>query len=163
MKRSAFLLICAVFLLRLTGSGQSKVIRRTWGTYLVRLPGNIRVGPDGREIPSRDTVLVVYAETTVPGLTWSRAWFNGNSYDIVATRSDSGYIDAGTRPDQAKVIIRCAKGDRLWRLQLLPAARAVGCPVRLLRGEIGVAGIYRHKKFIRRIRSLTELEGPPIP
>ena len=80
--------ILLLFGIGLAGCAQSKkatmeTVKTVIVTYYERLPGNIAVDPEGRELPfKRDTIYSVYAETTVNPDSWDQIVIKGSLYNI---------------------------------------------------------------------------------
>ena len=61
------------------------------------MPGNIAVTENGTEIPSRDTVNLIYIESPAKDIHWSNAWKNGKTFSILPALIDSNSYDIGTQ------------------------------------------------------------------
>ncbi len=162
LKRSLFYFFISIHLF---ACAQSKsVIKNACATYTIHIPGNIPVDRNGNEIPLRDTVLIIYIETTSPDITWNRAWLNGKTYSVIPTLIDSNYVEAGIKQiNNEKLVIKSSGNDKLWRLQLIPAEKFEFAPAEIQRGELLISGTYKNRKILQRINSMTELTGIPTP
>ncbi|HVZ95275.1 MAG TPA: hypothetical protein VG847_00265 [Chitinophagaceae bacterium] len=151
--------------IQLCSCAQSKNgIKKAYATYTIRIPGNIPVDRNGNEIPLRDTVWMIYVETTSQEISWSKAWMDGRTYSVIPTLIDSDHVEAGTlQRNNEKMRIRTSGTGRLWRLQLISAEKPEPVPVRVGRGEMLISGKYKNRKILQRIKSITELVALPVP
>ena len=142
---------------------QSKyAIKNIYAIYKVHLPGNIRVDENGNEIPSRDTVNLIYIESPTEGIHWDTAWKNGKTYSILPTLIDTGSFDVGTnKMTNENMIIHAAAGDKLWQLQLIVSEKRIQQPVTILQNEILLQGTYNGKRILQKIKNQVELNSIP--
>lgn len=166
MKRAGTLLMYVFMMLHLLACAQTKnLIKKTYATYSVHIPGNIPVDQNGNEIPVRDTVFTVYVESTSADVNWSSAWFDGKSYTVIANLIDTSQVDAGTlMSNNQKLVIKKTLGSNtLWHIQLLLAQKILPSPVTPVHGQIIIVGKYHGKKILKKITSMMEIEGIPTP
>jgi len=142
---------------------QSKyAIKNIYAIYKVHLPGNIRVDENGNEIPSRDTVNLIYIESPTEGIHWDTAWKNGKTYSILPTLIDTGSFDVGTNKiTNENMIIHASAGNKLWQLQLILSGEKNPPPLNILQGEILLGGTYNGKRILQKIKNLVELNSIP--
>lgn len=142
---------------------QSKyAIKNIYAIYKVHLPGNIRVDENGNEIPSRDTVNLIYIESPTEDIHWDTAWKNGKTYFILPTLIDTGSFDVGTNKMTNKnIIIHASAGNKLWQLQLILSEKKNLPPVTILQNEILLQGTYNGKRILQKIKNQVELNSIP--
>jgi len=142
---------------------QSKyAVKNIYATYTVHLPGNIPIDKDGNAISTRDTLNVIYIETTSEEIQWKMAWENDKTYPIITTLIATSTLDAGiNKMTNEKMILRAAKGNKLWQLRLVPGEKNISAPSKILPGEIILQGIYRGKKITQKITKQIELIAIP--
>ena len=87
-----------------------------------------------------DTSIVIYIETKTKPILWDTAWQKGQAYLITAFPIEHSPINAGTRKGGNTVIIKPAKGNFLWQLQLSPTRSLKILPGKLTRQEIILKG-----------------------
>src|SRR6185312_12800498 len=112
-------------------------IKNIHAFYKVHLPGNIAVTENGDEIPSRDTINLVYIESSSKEMYWKNAWKNGKTFTILSTLIDSGSYDIGTKKTtNENMIIHSTAGSKLWQLQLITSDETIPPPEMTLQDEI---------------------------
>lgn len=142
---------------------QSKYsIKNIYAFYKVHLPGNIAVTEHGDEIPSKDTVNLIYFESPYKDIRWINAWKNGKTFTILPTLIDSGSYDIGTRKTtNENIIIHATVGNKLWQLQLIISDGTIPPPLKILQDEILLEGTYHGKKIFRMVKNPVELNSMP--
>lgn len=142
---------------------QSKYsIKNIHAFYKVHLPGNIAVTENGNEIPSRDTVNLIYVESSSKEMHWSNAWKNGKTFTILPTLIDSSSYDIGTKKTtNENVTIHSSDGNKLWQLQLITSDETIPPPEEILQNEILLEGIYQGKKILQKVQNSVELNSIP--
>ncbi|MBI5371511.1 MAG: hypothetical protein HZA79_05735 [Sphingobacteriales bacterium] len=139
------------------------VIRKSYGYYSERLPGNIPADSNGNPLPGfgPDTTYTIYMETATADLGWDTAWVGEKTFSILAQRLPGRVIEAGMEKNRSQpAIIRAGKGTVLWRLDLIPqepAPEKPGIPGR----QIIIKVRKDKKQFEIHIDSLVELQVPP--
>lgn len=147
----------------LLACAQSKYgVKNLYATYTVHLPGNVAVDKDGNTIATRDTLNVIYIETSSEEIQWKAAWKDDKNYSIITTLITTSTLDAGIKKmTNKKMILQASKGNKLWELRLIPDGGKLATPSKILPGEIILQGIYRGKKFTQKIGQQTELNSIP--
>jgi hypothetical protein len=147
----------------LLACAQSKYsIKNIYAIYKVHLPGNIAVNENGNEISARDTVNLIYIESTAQDIHWNNAWKNGKTFTILPTLIDSNSYDIGTKKmTNENMIIHSSRGNKLWQLQLIVSDEAIKQPEKLLQDEILLEGMYQGKKIFQKIEKQVELNSIP--
>ena len=142
---------------------QSKYsIKNIYSVYKVHLPGNIAVDENGNEIPSRDTINLIYLESPTQNIHWTNAWKNGKTFSILPALIDSNSYDIGTKKmTNENMIIHSSGGNKLWQLQLIASDETMPQPEKLLRDEILLEGIYQGKKILQKVEKQVELNSIP--
>ena len=142
---------------------QSKYsIKNIYGVYKVHLPGNVAVDEKGNEIPSRDTINLIYVESSTDDIHWDTAWKNGKTYFILPTLIDTASFNAGTNKiTNGNMIIHASGGNKLWQLQLVVSERKNLPPVTILQDEILLQGRYNGKRILQKIKNQVELNSTP--
>lgn len=142
---------------------QSKYsIKNIYGVYEVHLPGNIAVDANGNEISSRDTLNVIYIETSTNQIQWNTAWKNGKTYSILSHLAKTNFIDAGSNTiTNEKMIIHASPGNKLLQLRLIPSESKISVPAKILQDEILLEGTYNGKKILQKIKKQVELNSIP--
>ena len=142
---------------------QSKYsIKNIYAVYKVHLPGNIAINENGNEIPSRDTVNLIFIESHGKDMHWSNAWKNGKSFSILPTLIDSGTYNIGTKKmTNENMIIHSSSGNKLWQLQLIATDQTIPQPEKLSRDEILLEGIYQRKTILQKVKTQIELNSIP--
>jgi len=158
-----YLLSYSLLTVSLYACAQSKYsIKNIYGVYEVHLPGNIAVDQNGNEISSRDTLNVIYVETSTKQIQWNVAWKNDKTYSILSHLSDTNFIDAGTNTiTNEKMIIHASTGNKLWQLRLIPLDSKISSPVKILQDEILLLGSYNGKRILQKIKKQVELNSIP--
>ncbi|KAA9039390.1 hypothetical protein FW778_11225 [Ginsengibacter hankyongi] len=158
-----YLLSYSLLTVSLYACAQSKYsIKNIYAVYEVHLPGNIAVDQNGNEIPSRDTLNVVYVETSSGPIQWNEAWKNDKTYSILSHVADTNFIDAGTdKNTNEKMIIHASPGNKLWQLRLIPSDSKISLPAKILQNEILLEGTYNGKKILQKIKKQVELNSIP--
>ena len=148
---------------RLLACAQSKYsIKNIYAVYKVHLPGNIAVTENGTEIPSRDTVNLIYIESPAKDIHWSNAWKNGKTFSILPALIDSNSYDIGTQKmTNENMIIHSSSRNKLWQLRLIASDETIPQPEKLLQDEILLEGIYQGKKILQKIEKQVELNSIP--
>jgi len=147
----------------LLACAQSKYgVKNLYATYTIHLPGNIAVDKDGNAVSTRDTLNVIYIETSSDEIHWQMAWKDDKTYSILTTLITTSTLDAGIKKmTNKKMILQASKGNKLWELRLIPEEKKFATPTKILPGEIILEGIYRGKKFTQKIGHQTELNSIP--
>ena len=115
--------------------------------YKVHLPGNIAVSENGIEIPSRDTVNLIYLESNSKDIQWRNAWKNGKTFIILPTVIDANSYDVGTKKaTDENMVIHTTNGNKLWQLQLIASDTAIPPPVNILQNELLLDGVCQGKR-----------------
>ena len=142
---------------------QSKYsIKNIYAFYKVHLPGNIAVTEHGDEIPSRDTINLVYIESPSKDIHWNNAWKNGKTFTILPTLIDSSSYDVGTKKTtNENMIIHKSAGNRLWQLQLVASDESIPQPEKILQDEILLEGAFHGKKILKKVKNQVELNSIP--
>lgn len=163
MKNIKYFLFYSFLCTGLLACAQSKYgVKNLYATYTVHLPGNVAVDKDGNTIATRDTLNVIYIETSSDEIQWKRAWKDEKTYSILITLITTSSLDVGVNKiTNEKMILRAAEGNKLWELRLIPDEKKFAAPSKILPGEIILEGIYRGKKFTQKIGQQTELNSIP--
>ncbi len=142
---------------------QSKYsIKNIHAFYKVHLPGNIAVTENGNEIPSRDTVNLIYLESPSKDMHWINAWKNGKTFKILPTLIDSSSYDIGTKKTtNENMLIHASAGNKLWRLQLIALEEAIPQPTNVQQDEILLESIYHGKRILQKVENPVELNSIP--
>ncbi len=142
---------------------QSKYsIKNIYAFYKVHLPGNIAVTEQGDEIPSRDTVNLVYIESPSNDIHWKNAWKNGKTFTILPTLIDSGSYDVGTKKTtNENMLVHATRGNKLWQLQLITSDETIAPPEKILQDEILLEGDYHGNQILKTIKNPVELNSIP--
>jgi hypothetical protein len=142
---------------------QSKyAIKNVYAVYKVHLPGNIRVDENGNEIPSRDTVNLIFIESSKEDINWDIAWKNGKTYFIISALIDSGSFDVGTnKMTNENMIIHASAGNKLWQLQLIVSEKKIPQPENILQDEVLLQGTYHGKRILQKTKRQVELNSIP--
>ena len=158
-----YLLSYSLLTASLYACAQSKYsIKNIYAVYEVHLPGNIAVDQSGNEISSRDTLNVVYVETSSGQIQWNVAWKNDKTYSILSYLAHTNFIDAGTdKNTNEKMIIHASPGNKLWQLRLIPSDSKISLPAKILQNEILLEGTYNGKKILQKIKKQVELNSIP--
>ena len=130
-------------------------------TYYERLPGNIAVDPEGRELPfKRDTIYSVYAETTVNPDSWDQIVIKGSLYNITGEPQllpDS--VVVSDKKNHENLFPIRTSGSSLWKLNLeratLPESHHVTSDSSYLKLTI------RGRSITKKIEKIAEFEGLP--
>lgn len=143
---------------------QSKsVIKKSYGYYIFRLPGNIPVDMNGEPLPGfrGDTIQTIYLETSAKDITWDSAWKSNKTYTIVVTPVNESKVEVGlAKNGEQNIVIRAKEGNYLWRLDLLPVDSPVSSPSKSAGNEIILKGKYKGKTIKHKVGRLTELYTP---
>lgn len=163
MMRLKFFLFYSFLISFFFGCAQTKyLIKNIYAVYKVHLPGNIAVNENGNEIPSMDTVNLIYVETPAQDIRWVNAWKNGKTYTILPTLIDSGSYEVGTRKTtNENMIINATRGNKIWQLQLIVSDEMIPPPSNILQDEILLELTYHGKKIFQDIKSQIELNSIP--
>ena len=147
----------------LSSCGQTKHgIRKIYAFRSEHLPGMARVDNEGRVInPRPDIVYTIYIEATSGDLTWSRAWKDGQSYNVVPIQLEGEQEVGVAKSTNEKILLRPAKGNKLWQLQLQRSDEPAAAPVEAKNGEIILQGKKGKKTFIQKVSPVVELEAIP--
>src|SRR5258708_6933390 len=116
-----YLLFYSFLTVSLYACAQSKyLIKNIYAVYQVHLPGNVAVDQNGDEIPSRDTINIIYIEASAEKIQWNMAWKNDKNYSIMSRPIDTNYINVGTNKiTNENIIIHTSAGNKLRQLQLI--------------------------------------------
>lgn len=162
MSSIRYFLLYSSLSINLFACAQSKpAVKNIYATYTEHLPGNIPVDRNGNTISTRDTLNVIYIETTSEKIQWNIAWKNDKNYSILATLITSPFDAGVNKITNKKMILRSAKGNKLWQLQLVPGEKKSSAPFNILPGEIILQGIYHGEKITLKIAKQTELSSMP--
>ena len=158
-----YLLFYSFLTVSLYACAQSKYsIKNIYAVYQVHLPGNVAVDQNGNEIPSRDTINIIYVETSTEKIQWNAAWKNNKNYSIISRLIDTNYINVGTNKiTNENMIIHASSGNKLWQLQLILSGEKNPPPLNILQGEILLGGTYNGKRILQKIKNLVELNSIP--
>jgi len=158
-----YLLFYSFLTVSLYACAQSKYsIKNIYAVYQVHLPGNIAVDQNGNEIAPRDTINILYVETSTEKIQWNMAWKNDKKYSIISRLIDTGYIDVGANKMTNKnMIIHASAGNKLWQLQLIVSEKKGLPPVNILQDEILLRGTYNGKRILQKIKNQVELNSIP--
>ena len=151
-----YLLLCLCFC---SCAQTKKAITNIYATYTVRMPGNMAVDEKGNYLSKADTLLTVYVDAKEE-IKWEKAWQNEKEYSIIAHLLPSK-IEAGTRPDNQKLIIQADNGNKLWQLRLIPIENKPSPHDTLKHGQILLMGEYNGRKITQIISNQTELVAIP--
>ena len=108
-----------------------------------------------------DTSIVIYIETKNKLISWDTAWQNGQAYHITAFPIEQTPVNAGIRKGGNTVLIKPAKGNFFWQLQLSPIRSSKTSPGKITRHEIILKGKYKGKKISWKTGTLIDLT--PLP
>jgi hypothetical protein len=138
-------------------------IRKICAFYTERLPGNIRVDPNGNSLyKGPDTLITIYIVTSGKSAVWESAWRNDRTYTISSSLVSQTPYTAGTNLGNGKeIILRPATGNKLWQLNLLESYKKVASPRKIKPGEVLLKGKYMNKTIFRKIGSLIQLTTFP--
>jgi hypothetical protein len=163
MIRLKYFLFYSLLSIGFFACAQSKyAVKNIYSFYKVHLPGNIPVDENGNEIPSRDTVNLIFIESSKEDIHWDTAWKNGKTYFIIPTLIDTGFFDVGTnKMTNENMIIHAFAGNKLWQLQLIASEKKILQPSNILQGEILLRGTYNGKRILQKIKSQVELNSIP--
>lgn len=144
---------------------QSKsVIKKSYGYYIFRLPGNIPVDMNGEPLPGfrGDTVQTIYIETSVKDIKWDSAWKQNHAYTIIITPVNEAKVDVGLpKNGDQHIFIEPKEGNYLWRLDLLPVDADINPPFKSKNsGEVILRGNYKGKIIEHKVSNLVELYTP---
>ena len=158
-----YLLFYSLLCISLLSCAQSKhLVKNVYATYTVHLPGNIAVDRNGNSISSGDTLNTIYVETTTGQIHWTRAWKDGKDYSVIKTLITESSFDAGiNKMTNEKIIMHSTGGNKLWKLQLVPGENFFLAPLKTLRGEIILQGMYHGKKITQKIFKQIEIVSIP--
>ncbi|MEP6928064.1 MAG: hypothetical protein ABI834_10525 [Ginsengibacter sp.] len=158
-----YLLFYSFMCVSLLSCAQSKhLIKNIYATYSVHLPGNVAVDRNGNSISLTDTLSIIYIETASEKIHWFHAWKGAKDYSIITTLITELPFNAGTnKMTNEKIILRSTKGNKLWKLQLVPGEKFFMAPLKILQGEIILQGIYHGKKITQKIFKQIELVSIP--
>ena len=158
-----YLLFYSLLSVSLLSCAQSKhLVKNVYATYTVHLPGNIAVDRNGNSISPGDTLNTIYVETTTGQIRWTRARKNGKDYSVIKTLITESPFDAGTnKMTNEKIILHSTEGNKLWKLQLVPGEIFFIAPLKTLRGEIILQGMYHGKKITQKIFKQIEIVSIP--
>jgi len=148
----------------LTSCAQTKYsIKKIYAFSVEHLPGNIPVDPNGKSLyRGPDTLNTVFIELQGEAVHWNTAWKNGKVYNIDSSPVTGDVHEIGQeKVSGKKVIIQPAKGNRLFRLELVPTDRKIKSPMSVLPGQILIKGKAGNKVILRKITDQVELV--PIP
>ena len=139
------------------------IIKRTDAFFVLHQPGMIPVDAEGNALSSGpDTINTVYVETSNNNIKWIGAWKNGKSFSILATEIKDSTFEVGTGKDSdQKIILKPARGNHLWQLQLIPERTGSKAPVKAKRGELILKSKYKRNTIIQQIKSQIELASLP--
>ncbi|HMU46313.1 MAG TPA: hypothetical protein PKC72_08100 [Chitinophagaceae bacterium] len=154
-----FLLIPAF----LACSQSKSIIKKSYGYYIFRLPGNIPVDMNGEPLPGfrGDTVQTIYIETSVKDIKWDSAWKQNNAYIIISTPVNEAKIDVGLpKNGDQHIFIEAKEGNYLWRLDLLLIDAGINPPFKLNGDEVILRGNYKGKIIEHKVSNLVELYTP---
>jgi hypothetical protein len=155
------LFYCLLGISLLSCAQTKKLVKNIYATYTVHLPGNVAVDKYGNSLAMSDTVSIIYIETS-SDIQWSQAWRNGKHYFINKVLITESPFDAGTdKITNEKIMLHSAKGNKLWKLQLIPEDKNFKTPVTTLPGEIIIEGTYNGKKIQQKISNQREVEAIP--
>ena len=147
-----------------TSFAQSKYgIRKINSFFIEHVPGNIRADSVGNPIfQGPDTIHTVYVETGSNTIKWIAAWKDGKSFSVITTAiNERPFVVGVNSRTNEKIILKPAKGNKLWLLQFDKKATSSKPPVKPKRGEIILQGRSAGKLFIQRVGRSTELETIP--
>jgi hypothetical protein len=163
MKNIKYLLFYSFLCTGLLACAQSKYgVKNLYATYTVHMPGNVSIDKDGNTIATRDTLNVIYVETSSEEIHWKAAWKNGKNYSIITALITTSTLEAGIKKmTNKKMILQASKGNKLWELRLIPEEKKIESPFKILPGEIILQGMYLGKKFTQKIVQQTELNSIP--
>ena len=158
-----YLLFYSLLCISLLSCAQSRhLVKNVYATCTVHLPGNIAVDRNGNSISPGDTLNIIYVETTTEKIHWTRAWKDGKDYSVIKTLITESPFDAGTnKMTNEKIILHSTKGNKLWKLQLVPGEKFFLAPLKTLPGEIILQGMYHGKKITQKIFKQTEIVSIP--
>jgi hypothetical protein len=72
----------------------------------------------------RDTVLIIYAETTRDSIQWGNIFFQNMEYKVIAQRINGDRFEAGFLPGNGNAqMIEAVRGRMLYQLQLQPTGK----------------------------------------
>jgi hypothetical protein len=128
----------------------------------IKYPGNIPIDDNGQPLRSGpDTSFTMIIETGKENIKWGKAYYNSHVYTVIATLlKPTGYFVK--EKGSAKTLkFKAAKGNQLWRLELVPYDAYKKIPAGLNKDEFMLQLLYG-KKSLRLVRkSFTEIEAPP--
>lgn len=163
VKGNFFQLLLLLLLPVYWACAQSKpVIRKTYGYYSERLPGNIPVDQQGNPLPGfgPDTIYTFFADSKAAGIIWDTAWIGEKAYTIVAEKIRLNSIEAGIEKSNGQpIVIKAGNGGILWRLDLVlldTVTRSRDLPKKW----ITIKGSCKGKSFEMKISNLIELLVP---
>jgi hypothetical protein len=138
-------------------------IKNIQGFYIEKLPGNIPVDENGKSLfKGADTLITIYVETSGKEPEWKTAWWSGRNYSITSSLISQRPYEAGTKTsDGKKIILTPAKGNKLWKLNLLVCEKKIGLPQKIKPGQLLLKGKYLNKTIYRKINSLVQLTTFP--
>jgi len=140
---------------------QSKsVIKKVYPFYIEHLPGIIAVDTNGNELtPRADTVIQIYAETTVKDILWDTAQLNGQFFLIITQAVVQNNVDVGIlKEDGKKIAIVISKGNYLWQLYLEPTSKL---PNSSSNNTLTLKGKYKGMIFSQKAGNPVQLETIP--
>ncbi|MEO8861710.1 MAG: hypothetical protein ABI358_09815 [Ginsengibacter sp.] len=163
MSSIKYFLINAFLILSLLSCSQSKsIIKNTYVTYFVHLPGNIAVHENGNNISKADTNFIIYVETVPEKINWNMAWASNHTYSIAANLITTSSFKAGKiKETNEELILKPSEKNELWKLQLIPSENKIQSPLPVKPGEIIFQGSYKGKKLLKKISKQIELSSMP--
>jgi hypothetical protein len=157
-------LLSGIFSLLLINSpGQPKSpIKNVYATYEVRLPGNIRLDSNGKEVPLRDTLFTVYVECSSKSIKWNAAWRNDKIYVLRSTIiTETSFLAGKKEATNTDMIINISKGNVLWKLQLVPSDENFKAPLETKSNKILLKGKWNGNSFFKWANNLVQIKAIP--
>jgi hypothetical protein len=139
-------------------------VRKIYAFSMMQMPGNIPVDENRKPVVRhREPLNFIYAETSGRPIAWDRAWKNGITYHIDTSEITSFPFDAAEKNGSREhVLIKPARGNRLWELRLSATEKNQPPPQKIKTGQMLLRGKYGKTIFYRIISSQRMLEGYPV-
>lgn len=143
---------------------QKKLIKQVQAFYNIPQPGIIQADQNGEEATViKDTIIIIFIETTIQPIQWDSAWSNIQQFHIVSQLIKEKTYEAGFKKGtNEKIIITTQPGNYLYQLQLQPfkgLQPKIQMPAEI--NQLMIKWKYKQKIFFQKSGIITELEEFP--
>jgi hypothetical protein len=154
--------ICCLLIFSIADAQVKNSVSKLHAYITKTVAGNIQTDSSGNELTSAvEYVHHVYAETTGKYLPqWNMVFTNNGVYAIQASEVESGKHEVGQLENGSKLSIAAKRGNRLWRLELVPVKARIPSDIDALlkTNDVVVTTEWNGTRFTHTIAELIELK-----